>query len=340
VKISNETKVGVLAIIAITLLILGFNYLKGRKLFSDDMTLYGKYESISGLTPSNPVMINGLQVGSVSKISNDEYMQEIIVSLNITKDIKIPTNSVALIVPNPLSTPRVEIKLGDATTFFKTKDSIATDANKGILDDVLSKVDPVLFEVKKAVTSLDTLIRTVNAVVDSKAKDNIGHTLENLNRISASMLVSTSSLEQLLNQQTGSLAKTLNNLSAVTGNLANNNDKINNVMSNLDKTTGKFAQLDFQKTLNTIDSTINQLQTMVSKFSNNNGTLGLMLNDPSLYKNLASTSNKLNLLLDDIRINPKRYVSISVFGKKQTAEALKVPQPDTLNSPYIIKKAD
>lgn len=339
-KISNETKVGALAIICITLLILGFNFLKGNRLFSNDMILTGRYSNIQGLTPSSPVMINGLQVGSVSKISNDKYMRDILVTINISKDINIPKNSVALIIPNPLTAPKVEIRLGDATAYLKSKDSILTEASAGILDDVMKKVDPVLFEVKNAVSSLDTLLGTVNSVLDVKAKNNIGSTLENLNKISASMLVSSASLQQLLNEQTGALAKTLNNVNSITGNLAANNSKVTSVMTNLDKTTTKFAELDLQKTLTTLDAAINDLKNMIGKFNNNNGSLGLLLNDPSLYKNLASTGNKLNLLLDDIRLNPKRYVSISVFGKKQKNEPLMVPLPDTISSPYIIKKVE
>ena len=339
-KISNETKVGALAVIVVTLLILGFNFLKGNNLFSNDMLLYGKYSNIQGLAPSNPVVINGMQVGTVSKISNDKNMREMVVTLTISKDINIPKNSVALIVPNPLSTTKVEIKLGDDNNYLKSKDTLFTEANKGLLDDVMKKVDPVLFEVKNAVSSLDTLLGTVNGVVDARAKNNIGATLDNLNRITASMLVSTASLQTLLNTETGALAKTLNNVSAITGNLAANNEKINSVVTNLDKTTTKLSELDLQKTLTTLDQTINELKLMVSKFNNDKGSLGLLLNDPTLYRNLASTGNKLNLLLDDIRINPKRYISISVFGKKQKGEPLMAPLADTLNSPYIIKKAE
>jgi len=109
-------------------------------------------------------------------------------------------------------------------------------------------------------------------------------------------------------------------------------------MSNLDKTTTKMAQLDLQKTLSTLDATINDLKSTISKFNNDSGSLGLLLNDTKLYNNLASTGNKLNLLLDDIRVNPKRYVNITVFGKKQKASPLMLPLVDTLHSPYYIEK--
>nr|WP_303626664.1 MlaD family protein [Ferruginibacter sp. HRS2-29] len=312
--------------------------MKGKKLFSKSTTLYGVYGNVQGLQNSNPVIINGLQVGTVYKISTDKDISRIKVEFNITKDINIPNNSVAMIKPNPIGTTSVEIRLGDAKAFLQSGDSIFTEANAGVFNDILKKVNPVLFEVQKAVSSLDTLIININSVIDPRTKGNIASTFENLKTISNSMITSTAYLEKLLNAETGALAKTLQNMNSVTGNLAANNEKVTSVMTNLDKTTTKLSQLDLQRTLNSLDSTINSLQKIVATVDSKDGTLGKLINDPTLYQNLASTGNKLNLLLDDIRTNPKRYVSISVFGKKAKGDPLVVPTPDTLNSPYYIEK--
>ncbi len=338
-KISNETKVGAITVLAVALLILGFNFLKGKKLWSKDTMITGKYGNVQGLQNSNPVIINGLQVGTVYKITTEKDMREILVDMNITKDINIPKNSIAIIKSNPLGTTSIEIKLGDAVENLKNKDIILTENSGGVFDDVLKKVDPVLYEVRKAVSSVDTLLGNFNSILDPNAKGNIANVLANLNRVTAAMVTSTASLNGLLNSQTGALAKSLNNVSSITGNFASNNEKINHVMTNLDKTTTKFADLNVKKTLDTLDRAINDLKNMIGKFDNNNGTLGKLLNDPTLYKNLASSGNKLNLLLDDIRVNPKRYISISVFGKKQNNNPLLVPMPDTLNSPYYVEQA-
>ncbi len=337
-KITNETKVGVISIVSLTLLILGFNFLKGKKLWSNDTVIIGKYGNIQGLQNSNPVMINGMQVGTVYKITTDKNMREIDVALNITKDINIPTNSIATIKSNPLGTTSIDIALGNATSYLKNKDSILTENSAGIFNDVLKKVDPVLFEVKKALGSIDTLVDNFNSMLDPTSKNNIAATLANLNKVTTAMVVSTASLNSLLNTQTGALAKSLNNVSSITGNFANNNDKINSVMSNLDKTTAKFANLNVQNTLDNLDKAINELKNTIGNINNSNGTLGKLLNDPTLYKNLASSGNKLNLLLDDVRMNPKRYINISLFGKKVKNEPLLVPMADTLNSPYYIEK--
>ncbi|MBC7534688.1 MAG: MCE family protein [Ferruginibacter sp.] len=338
-KISNELKVGVIAVVSIVVLVLGFNFLKGKTFFNNSTTLFGIYGNVQKLAPSNPVIINGLQVGTVYKISTDKDMRRILVNMNITKDINIPKNSIAIIKPDLLGTPSIDIKLGDEVNNLKNNDTVYTEASAGIFNDVLKKVDPVLFEVSKAVTAIDSLLNKVNSVIDPRAKNNIDGTLENLNKITAALLTSSASLNQILNSQTGALAKTLNNANLVTSNLAANNDKITSVLTNLDKTTSNLSQLDLKKTLNKLDATVNDLKTMTGKLDRSDGTAGLLLNDPALYKNLASTANKLNLLIDDIRVNPKRYVSISVFGKKQKNSPLTYPEVDTVNSPYIIRKA-
>ncbi len=334
-KISNETKIGSLTAISIVLLILGFNFLKGKTFFGKSHNLFAKYTNVQGLATSNPVVINGLQVGTVYSISTDKNMKEILVNMTLTKDVNIPTNSIAIIKPSLLSTPSIEIKLGDAQTYIPKNGYIATEATAGILNDVLSKVDPVLYQVTKAVTSIDSVLLSVNRILDPTAKNNISAMLANLNATTANLVGASKSLTTLLNTQSGALAGTLNNLNSFTGNLDKNNGKINSLVDNLDKTATNLSQLDLQKTLAVLNNTIGDLKSTIGKFNNNNGTIGLLLNDTRLYNNLTATTNKLNLLIDDLKTNPKRYINISVFGKKNTSPGLLVPLPDTINAPYI-----
>lgn len=337
-KISNETKIGSLTAIAITLLILGYNFLKGKTFFGSSHSLFAKYTNVQGLANSNPVMINGLQVGTVYSITTDKNMKEILVNMTLTKDVNIPVNSVAYIKSNPLGTTSIDIRLGDAAAYLPKNDTIKTEASAGIMEAAVQEIRPVLGQVKNAVHSLDSVLRTVSSVVDPNAKNNIRGILENLNKTTAGLTISSASLNELLNTQTGALAKSLNNVSAFTGNLANNNDKLNAVMSNLDKTTTNLSNLDLEKTLTTLNGTIGELKSTIGKLNSNNGTAGMLLNDTKLYNNLTATANKLNLLLDDLKTNPKRYISFSVFGKKYKGDALSVPLPDTVNAPYLKQK--
>lgn len=334
-KISNETKIGALTAIAITVLVLGFNFLKGKTLFGKSHTLYAKYTNVQGLATSNLVSINGLQVGSVYSITTDKNMKEILVNMNLTKDVNIPKNSIATINTDLLGVKTIVIHLGDSKEYLAKKDTIATQPTTGIFNEILSKFDPVLGQLRHAVTSVDSVLGNFNKILDPSAKHNIGSMLDNLNKTTANLITASASLNVLLNTQTGALAGTLNNLNSFTGNLANNNDKINGLVSNLDKTANNLSKLDLEKTLSILNTTIGDLKSTIGKLNSTSGTAGLLLNDTRLYNNLTATANKLNLLFDDLKTNPKRYVNISVFGKKNKNAGLTVPLPDTINAPYI-----
>lgn len=338
-KIANETKIGIIGVVAVAILILGFNFLKGKSLFSKSHSVFAKYHNVQGLANSNPVLINGMQVGTVYSITpTDKNMKEILVNINLTKDVNIPINSVAVIKPSLLGTTSIDIKLGDAPTYIGKNDTIMTDASPGVFNEALAKVDPVLYQVTKAVKSIDSVLVAVNSILDPNAKNNISQMLGNLNKTTANLVGTSASLQELLNTQTGALAKTLNNLNAFTSNLNGNNEKINSMLGNLDKTSANLAALDLKATLAKIDAAMSDLKGIVGKVNSNNGTLGLLLNDTKLYNNLTATTNKLNLLIDDLKTNPKRYISLSIFGKKNTSPGLSVPLPDTVNAPYLPKK--
>ena len=333
-KMSNETKVGSLTAISIVLLILGFNFLKGRSLTVKTVRYYAVFENIQGLATSNAVVINGKQVGTVFSTDGGVDMRKITVVLTLNQAVNIPVNSMALINPSVLGTTSIEIKLGNSQVFKNEGDALETIASKGMLDEAFQKVDPVLLQVKNAIRSLDSVLLTVNSVFDSNTKNNIKAVMANLSSTTASLAISSASLQSLLNAQTGAVAKTLENVSQFTGTLKNNDKKIEQTLTNLETTTANFSKLNIEKTLSSIDATVNELKNTLENVNSQKGSLGLLISDPKLYNNLTATSNKLNLLLDDVRVHPKRYINVSVFGKKDKSNPLLTPLPDTINAPY------
>ena len=337
-KINNETKIGILAVVGIGLLIFGFNFLKGKNLFKDEKHVFAKFEDVRGLTKSNPVMINGLQIGTIADLNGGKDLKAILVTIHLSQDINIPDNSLAVINPSPISTTSLEIKLGNSTNYLKNGDTLITTLSGGAFDEALKMLNPVLYEVRNAVKSLDSVLHIVAYVFDANTKNNIKSILHNLNTVTASFALSAGSLQTLLNSENGALAKSLNNVNAFTGNLNANNEKLNSILTSAEKASANFANIDLQKTMNTLDSTVNDLQAGIGKINSKNGSLGLLLNDTKMYDNLSSTANKLNILLDDIRVHPKRYLTISVFGKKSTRDYITAPLlDDTLRKP---NKAD
>ncbi|HJU45476.1 MAG TPA: MlaD family protein [Chitinophagaceae bacterium] len=321
-KISNETKVGVLTVISITLLILGFNYLKGKDLIDTSKKLNAIFKRVDGLAVSNAVMVNGLQIGTVYKMKElNADLDSIIVTINLTKDINIPVNSVASINKDLLGSSTLSIQLGNAAALTKDGDTLRTQSKPGMLDEVKSSLNPAINSLTGTLTSLDSLIEVVGTYFDPATKYNFQKIIANLTATSAS-------LDAMINSQNSALSKSLDHVESITANLADNNDHISRTMENLDRTTTKLANAKIEETIANLESTSNSLSDMMKKANSKEGTLGLLLNDKALYDQLNSTAYKVNILLDDLRTHPKRYVNISVFGRKNTAGPLTAPLID------------
>ncbi|MFT3947641.1 MAG: MlaD family protein [Agriterribacter sp.] len=331
-KVSNETKVGAITAIAITLLILGFNFLKGKSVLEKTFHLYAKFTSVEGLSVSNSVMINGLPVGKVYKIEEaDQNLTGIIVTINLSKNINIPQNSLAYISSSLLGNTTLNIKMGADQVYAKNGDTLTTNISPGLLEEVTGRLDPTLVKVNAALQSMDSVLKLIGGALDANAQKHFQNILANL-------AVSTGHLNTLLNAQSGALAQTLSNASAFTGNLKKNNDTITQIFSNLNATTNKLANLELDKTLTKLQNVAGELNTTLNKINTNDGTLGLLMNDKKLYTNLTSASNSLNVLLQDFRMHPRRYTGGLVFGKKDKSEPLMTPLPDTLNTAPVDKK--
>lgn len=329
-KISNETKVGALTAVAITLLILGFNFLKGKTLFKTGNFIYAKYSDSKGIMVSNGVFVNGYQIGSVYDIENaDPNLKSIVIAIKLKDNFNIPTNSVASIKENPLGNASIAISLGDATTYVKPGDTILTAANAGLLGEVMSKLGPVGDQIRTTVSSLDSVLKNINTIFDPTTKNNLQEVIANINKTTASLAVSSVAIQAMLNEQSGSIAASMNNMNSFTKNLSDNNDKVTRMLTNVEKTTDNLSKADINGTVAQLKSSIETLNNILAKASSTDGTLGKFLNDKTLYDNLSNTVRSANILMDDLRMHPKRYVNISVFGKKDKTGPLMAPLDST-----------
>jgi phospholipid/cholesterol/gamma-HCH transport system substrate-binding protein len=328
-KISNETKVGILSVASLVILVLGFNFLKGKNILNKSKKLYAIFPNIGTLDKSNAVKIKGFPIGSVYQIDPlDKNLDGIIVTINWTKDINIPRNSYATISSTLLGTTYLSIEMPPegAHGYLTNGDTILTKQNAGVLGDLTSQVTPTLGKARTAIDSLTAVLASVNRFLDPNTKDNV-------QMIVAHLLNTSASLAKLMDAQNGIIAATMNNLNDVASNLKKNNDTISSMLHNANMATKNLAQLKLQQTMDSIRATVSQLNQVVSKFNHNNGSLGLLLNDRKLYDNLNSTALGMEILVDDIRAHPKRYVNISVFGRKEKGNYLNSPlKKDTLPS--------
>lgn len=320
-KISNETKVGVLTISALTILILGFNFLKGKDLFKKSKKIYAVFNDLGSLSKSNEVKINGYVIGNVYGLDvKDKDMSGIVATISLSQEVNIPKDSKALISTPLVGASYIVIEKGSSKDFLMPGDTLKTRVDVGILDDVKAQLTPTLTKVRNTLDTLNIVMGNVNKVLSSGNQDAISQTLSNLNKAS-------SNLNGLLDNQTGALSKTLNNAQEITESLKKNTDDINATIGNAKKASEKFAALDIQTTIDELKGTIGQFKTLLTKMDSKDGTLGALINDKKLYTNLSNAVLSMEILLDDLRTHPKRYVNLSIFGRKDKGGALTSPLP-------------
>lgn len=318
-KISNEVKVGTLAILAILALIIGFRFLKAKDIFNHNPKLYAVFKSVGGLEKSNFVKINGLTVGTVYAMEPaDQNVSAVKVTLSITEDVNIPSNSVAYIEGSLLGSSNIIIERGDSKTNLKDGDRITTKEESGLLGNLTSEAKPLMSKVRTVADSITLLLSNFNQVLSPATQRDLQNTIANLNH-------STAALNALLIGLNKPLTATMDNMSAITGNLKNQNESIEGILNNANTFTSNLKQIQLQQTIDSLNATISDLRGTIASISNPNGSVGALLNDRQVYNKLNDVLLSLEILLDDVRVHPKRYVNISVFGKKNKSGELTAP---------------
>lgn len=315
VKARNELKIGILVAVTIAVFILGFNFLRGRGFFSSDKEYYSYYDNIQGLQEAASVQLKGYTVGKVSDIllQSDGRIK---VTILLKKEINVPQGSIAQLVSNDLisGTKIISLSFSDSRQYIPEEGVIEGKASAGILDNLGDQVSPLVGVLQHAVVSLDTLLNTVNNIINDDARRHLNASFEALE-------VGLNELSQLsasLNAQSSNIAGVLNNANSITGNLAASNAQITNTLGNLEEFSSSLKAAPIQQTLNDLESAAAGLQGIVSKINDNQGSVGMLLSDKKLYENLTETLGTLDKLLGDLKENPARYINVSVFGRKST----------------------
>ncbi|MDD5571724.1 MAG: MlaD family protein [Bacteroidales bacterium] len=313
--IKKEAKIGVLIVIATALLIWGFNFLKGKDIFKPQKIYYAVYDQVNGLLPSNPVTINGLKVGQVKNI----YLQsnnsgKVIVEISLFNNFKIPKNSVAQISSDLLGSRAIEIQLGNSKDYIVPGDTLSSVIQRTLKEEVNQQIIPLKRKAEDMMLSLDSVLSVIQAIFNENTRENLSKTFESIKFAIKNLEHTTYNLDTLVSSQRSRLAMIIGNIESISQNLKNNNQKITNIINNFSGISDSLAKANVSKTINNLNSTLGRTNEIVEKINKGEGSLGMLINNDTLYKNLKSVSKELNLLFEDVRLNPKRYVRFSVFG--------------------------
>jgi len=303
-KITREIKTAILVITSILLFIWGYSFLKGKDLLTNYKTFYVEYKNVEGLAVSAPVTINGLVVGKTTAITLQNTTGNLIVELQVKSDFPISKSSVVNIYePGLIGGKQIQIipNLQDKSV-AESGMTLQGGVKAGLTDLVVQKLTPLQEKVEKMVVSADLLMTNLNKVLDNKTKENLRTSISNLNETLAQFSVASKSVNSILDE----------NKSKISGVVTN----FNKVSNDFSKISDSLSKANLGKTVKNLESTLLKVNALLSDIQSGKGTIGKLAKDDALYSNFSKTSKQLELLLQDVRLNPTRYVNVSLFGKR------------------------
>jgi phospholipid/cholesterol/gamma-HCH transport system substrate-binding protein len=318
VKIRKEVKVGIVTTLAIACFIYGFNFLKGKNLFSSQRKFYAVYNDIDGLVEANPLMINGFKVGLVGaiKLANDTT-GNIIVTILLDNDVNVPKNSVAKVVSSDiLGSKAVQLILGRGADFAVSGDTLISAQEDNLKAAVNKTIAPLQKKAEGLITSIDSVMVVVQQVFNESARQNLAKSFESIKLAITSLETTSFRLDTMVMSEKGKISSILTKVNSLATTLANNSDKLGNIINNFSNISDSLAKSNLTAAINNANVALNQASTIMTKINSGQGTVGMLVNNDSLYRKLDKSTEDLDKLLKDLRVNPERYVHISVFGRK------------------------
>jgi len=313
-KLTREIKTAILVIASILLFIWGYSFLKGRDLFTNYKTLFVEYDNVEDLAPSAPVTINGLAIGKVNKITINETTGKLLVELQLKTDFPISKTSTAtLYSPSLIAGKQIKIvpNFADKTP-AEDGQTLAGTVELGLTESLGGKLEPIQAKLEKMLVNIDNLVTGLNNTLDKNTQENLKKTIAELSQTMAQFHKAGGSLNSILDTNKGQINGVVTNLNKMSGNFSKISDSLN--------------KADLGKTVRNLNQTLAKVDLLMANLNSGKGTAGKILNDDALYNNLAKTSKELELLLQDLRLYPTRYVNVSLFGKK--------------NKPYVAPTED
>lgn len=314
IKISKYTKLGFLLLACLTILVWGINYLKGIDLFKRNTNYYVVYEKIDGLLESGSVTINGFQVGQVSEIKLlSDNSGRLLVTLSLHGDYKIAKGSVARIVSSDImGTKSIKLMIERSTSYYQPEDTIPGATESDLKEQVSMQVLPLKQKAEELIASLDSALTVVTYVFNQRTRDNLMQSFENINRTVANVESASAELNKIISS--GKVNSIVTNLDGITTTINQNSEQISSIIKNLSSLSDSLSKLNISPVFAEITSSVEGLNKIIQKLNTTDSSAGLLINDPVLYQNLNSLASSLDLLLKDVRSNPKRYVHFSAFN--------------------------
>ena len=305
-KFTKEIKVGFLAVLGIMMSVFSYNYLKGINLFDKNRKFIVKYEKVDGLSASNPVTMNGFKIGKVQKINfNSKNTRELLVDIIIDNDVIFPKTSLAELYETGLIGGKAIAIIPD----YKNDSTIAIDGDylKGVikpgLTELVNQILPqVQLQIEAVMKNAEIVLQNINTLFDDETKKELKSSIEDFSNLTSSLSETSDEISKLITDNSENLTNSLSDFRSASNNIKSITDSLNSD--------------DIKSITINLNSLVNNLNSITTSLKNSEGTAGKLINDKSIYDNLENATNQLNRLIEDIKLNPSRYINFSVFGKK------------------------
>ena len=315
----KEVKVGIVVILAIALLIYGFNFLKGQNIFNKERKLYAVYPRIDGLIEANPLLLNGFKIGQVNKIEllPSDKKNMILVTFILSSDVKIPIQSVAKIFSSDLlGSKAVEIIPSNQLHFVENGDTLVSQSDDDLKTAVNKQIQPLQKKAEDLISSIDSVMSVVKEVLNANVRQNLISSFESIKNTIIALERTTYQVDTLMGTERFAIASIIQKTNSIVDNIEKNNEKITQAINNFNSISDSLAKANLKKTVEETNIALAGVNKIVNQINSGKGTAGKLINSDSLYISLSKSSEDLDKLLKDLRINPERYVHISVFGRK------------------------
>ncbi len=315
-KLKKEVKIGIVTTVAIACFIYGFNFLKGKNFFSSRREFYAVYNDIDGLVEANPILVNGNRVGMVGKIKfMPNTKGQVVVTIVMDDDIPIPFNSVAKLSSSGLlETKAVTILLGNSAAIAKKGDTLISSQEDNLKQAVNKTIAPLQIKAQALLGSLDSLMIAFKQVFNDQTQKNLSKSFESIKDAITSLETTSFRLDTMVITEKVKISSILTKINKIATTLADNSDKLGNVISNFSNISDSIAKSNLTSAINHADIALTQASDIFTKINKGEGTMGMLVNNDSLYKKLDKTAEDLDKLILDLNENPNHF--LAPFGKK------------------------
>ena len=303
-NISKEIKSAIFVLTTIILFIFGFNYLKGTSLIDRQKTIYSVYDEVDGLLVGANVMINGLSIGNVTALDFLPNSTKILVTLKVKDKINFSSNSTAIIYETGvLGGLAIAIEpIFEKDIVVKSGDTLKSSIRPGLTELINRQIEPLQRKLESTLTSVDSIFSGASYVLNKDTQNDIKESLNVLTSAIKAINNSSKIIEKTLTKKNSQINNSIDNIESISSNLANVSNDLND--------------FDLANVLSNLEMSINGINLIVNNLNSDNSSLGNLINNDDVYDNLNSSIENLNLLITDIKTNPKKYIHFSIFGRK------------------------